>query len=194
MFCMNISVAKLLPSKLSKLANYSKQFVLISRHLDITAISIVGGKLNDKIDNSLSTEENHELIVIGLSKVGNLYIWKESDPIFARCIFSINRFLKIRQVTLNLNEILFVTHQGEAFQGILKPRKRKTTENNLHIKKSAFHEFLEKDNCQLLKVSKISRVHRAVSIHSDLKGRNYAVLQVGSFWKQMHKSLVNFVI
>ncbi|KAF2882129.1 hypothetical protein ILUMI_24051 [Ignelater luminosus] len=150
---------------------------IASKRLDITSISIVGGKLNDKIDNSLSTEENHELIVIGLSKVGNLYIWKESDPVFARCIFSINRFLKIRQVTLNLNEILFVTHQGEAFQGILKPRKRKTTENNLHIKKSAFHEFLEKDNCQLLKVSKISRAHRAVSIHSDLKGRNYAVLQ-----------------
>lgn len=82
------------------------------------------------------------------------------------------------QVTLTTNEILFVTRDGEAFQGIVKERKKKGAEVAASAQKSAFHKFLEKDDCRMVKISKIPRIHRAVSIESDLKGRNFAVVQV----------------
>ncbi|KAF5274038.1 hypothetical protein FQR65_LT04436 [Abscondita terminalis] len=149
--------------------------LILKKQLNLISISVVGGKLNDKLDNSLSSEVHHELKVIALSNVGNLYLWQNSSPQFARCIFSINRSLSVRQVVFNLNEILFVTNEGEAFRGIIKPRKIKTVENNLQIQKSDFHEFI--DSGHLIKISKIPNVHRALSIHSDLKGNNYVVLQ-----------------
>ncbi|KAB0803203.1 hypothetical protein PPYR_00173 [Photinus pyralis] len=147
---------------------------ILKNQLNLISISVIGGKLNEKLDNSL-TEANHELKIVALSNVGNLYLWQSSSPQFARCIYSINRSLSIRQVTFNLNEILFVTNDGEAFKGIVKPRKIKMIENNLQIQKSDFHEFI--DSGQLIKLSKIHHVHRALSISSDFKGRNYAVLQ-----------------
>ncbi|KAK4884719.1 hypothetical protein RN001_000990 [Aquatica leii] len=149
--------------------------LILKKQLNLVSVSVVGGKLNEKLDNSLSSEINHELKVIALSNVGNLYLWQSSSPQFARCIFSINHSLCIRQVAFNLNEILFVTNEGEAFRGVIKPRKLKTVETNLQLQKSDFYEFI--DSGHLIKISKIPHVHRALSINSDLKGCNYAVLQ-----------------
>lgn len=45
-------------------------------------------------------------------------------------------------------------------------------------KSGSFHEFLDKDECEHVKLKRISHIHRAVSVTSDLKGRNFAVIQV----------------
>lgn len=74
--------------------------------------------------------------------------------------------------------MLLSTTEGEVFEGKVKERKKKALENAQNTQKSAFHKFLEKDDCRMVKVNKISRIHRAIWIDSDLKAGNFAVIQV----------------
>lgn len=75
-------------------------------------------------------------------------------------------------------EILFVDNEGEAFQGTLKNRKKKSGEPSNATARNTFHRFIEKDECHFVKITKLPRVHRAISITSDSKGGNFAIIQV----------------
>lgn len=147
-------------------------------------ISIIGGKLEPALLNQeISKEFNRELKVALLTSNGNVYLWQESDPQLCRCIYSINRAVVARQIVLNTNELLLVTDYGEAFKGVIKQRKKRVNpqqEEKLqkNVEKSGFHKFLEKDDCVLIVLQKISKINRALSISSDIKGRDYSVVQV----------------
>lgn len=147
------------------------------RQLNVVNLAIVGGKLDTSIDG-VSATDYRKLEVCALTDTGNILLWQESDPHLLRCIFSVNKLLKISQVTLNTSQILFVTTEGEAYEGQVKERKKRVVDSGVNSSKSAFHKFLDKDDCRLVKVSKIPRIHRATSIESDLKGTNFAVIQV----------------
>ncbi|XP_050296908.1 inhibitor of Bruton tyrosine kinase [Anthonomus grandis grandis] len=150
---------------------------IASRLLNLVQLAVIGGKLNHTLDSELSSK-NRELKVVALTNTGNVLLWQESDPVLRRCVFSINRSLNIKQVTLNINHLMFVTLDGEAFRGEAKPRKKKTVpvEKDTSIK-SDFHKFLEKDECISVKLERIPRVHRGIFVQSDPKGQNFAVIQ-----------------
>lgn len=145
---------------------------IASRQLNVIQVSIFGGNLN----TNLSGEPNKELKVIALTNTGNLLIWQESIPQLSRCIFTLNRPIIIKQVSINNNGLLFVTKHGEAFQAVIKPRKKKPVLPT--NEKSAFHKFLDREDCISLKISKFPRIHRAVFITSDVKGHDFCVIQV----------------
>lgn len=151
---------------------------IASRQLNLIQLSVIGGKLNYTLDPDLSNK-NRTLIVAALTNTGNIMVWQETDPILRRCIFSINRALNIKQISINISHILFVTNDGEAFKGEIKPRKKKTVivEKDKNTK-SDFHKFLEKDECILVKLERIARIHRALNIQSDPKGLNFGIVQV----------------
>lgn len=75
-------------------------------------------------------------------------------------------------------ELLFVNYEGEAFQGTLKNRRKKSGESSSAAARNNFHRFIERDECHFVKVTKLPRVHRAISITSDSKGGNFAIIQV----------------
>lgn len=144
--------------------------------MNVTKTVVIGGHLNSKVSSDLLVEKGgNELKVLVLTSVGNLLLWQESHPQLTRCIYNVNRSLIVKDVVLNRSELVFVTDDGEAFRGELRP-KRKKLENVQP--KNAFHEFLDRDDCQVVKVTKFPNIYRGVRIRSDLKGRNYAVLQV----------------
>lgn len=141
-------------------------------------MAVIGGNLNHSLDPELS-HKNRELKVAALTNTGNLFLWQESDPVLRRCVFSLNRSLIVKQVTLNINNILMVTNDGEAFSGQVKPRKKKPVMERLEKNsKSDFHKFVSRDECVNVKLEKIVRVHRAVCISSDPKGQNFGIVQV----------------
>lgn len=76
--------------------------------------------------------------------------------------------------------MLLVSTDGEAFEGEIKIKKPRhhNIEMNKSSPTSAFHEFLEKEEVEIIKVKRLPNVHRAVRITSDLKGRNFSVIQV----------------
>lgn len=145
---------------------------------DVAIVKVIGGKLSKVIDchDYVATD----LKIALLTKQGNLYLWQQTDPQFRRCLYSINRPIVVKQLHLNKDELLFVTQDGEAFYGKTKPRSTKTqiavAVNNKE--KSAFHKFVEKDECAKIKLIKIPNCHRAIAINSDSNGGNYAVIQV----------------
>ncbi|XP_066249133.1 inhibitor of Bruton tyrosine kinase [Euwallacea similis] len=151
---------------------------IASRQLNLVEIAVIGGNLNHSLDPELSNK-NRELKVAALTNTGSLFLWQESDAILRRCIFSINRSLNIIQVGLNINNVLFVTKDGEAYKGEARPRKRKAADKEKSDKtfKSDFHKFIDKDECISVKLERIPRVHRAVWIQSDPKGHNYGIVQ-----------------
>lgn len=155
---------------------------IASRQLNLVEITVIGGKLNHVLDAELS-DKNRELKVAALTNNGNLLYWQETDPVLRRCIFSVNRALNIKQIALNINQVLFVTSDGEAFKGETKPRKKKqpvmiVEKAKNATKKSEFHKFLEKDECVSVKLERIPRIHRAVCIQSDPIGQNFGIVQV----------------
>lgn len=106
-------------------------------------------------------------------------LWRESDPQLCRCVFTTtNRAILVKQVTINANGLLFVTQDGEAFQSSIKTRRKKTSPVlEKSSQKSAFHKFLDREDCVGLKLSKFARIHRAVYITSDVKGLDFCVIQ-----------------
>ncbi|CAH0551472.1 unnamed protein product [Brassicogethes aeneus] len=152
---------------------------IASRQLNVIQVSIVGGKLDSSLDKDLKTNVKSELKVLALTNTGNLLLWQESDPYLCRCIFTSNRAIIIRQMSINTNGVLLVTFDGEGFQGIIKPRKKIGPIGVQEKKstKSPFHKFLDKEDCILVKLEKFPKIHRAISISSDSRGNDFCVIQ-----------------
>lgn len=143
-------------------------------------LSIIGGKLDTTIENCVSSD-NHFLKICILTKSGRVLMWQENDQQLLRCIFSVSRLIMVKQISLNINHLLIVTKDGEAFEGVVKERKKRNSDNGINVSKSAFHKFLDKDDCRMVKVVKIPKIYRAILIESDLDGKNFAVIQVNAF-------------
>lgn len=154
---------------------------IASRQLNFVQVSIVGGNLDPSmLNNELSKEINTELKIAVLTNTGNVLLWQGSDQQLCGCIYSINRAIVMKQISLNLNELLLVSKDGESFKGFIKPRKKKVTssvEKSQKTQKSAFHKFLDREDCVVVSLQKINKIHRAISIISDVKGRDYSVIQ-----------------
>jgi alpha-tubulin suppressor-like RCC1 family protein len=157
---------------------------IASRQLNVIQVSIFGGKLNTSLGKDLTGEPNRELKVVALTNTGNLLLWQESDSQLCRCIYPLSRPIIVRQLSINNNGLLFVTKDGEAFQGFIRPRKKRTT-NIEKSDKSAFHKFLEREDCVSVKLSKFPRIHRAIAITSDVKGHDFCVIQAPPY-KRFH--------
>ncbi|XP_018574334.1 inhibitor of Bruton tyrosine kinase [Anoplophora glabripennis] len=156
---------------------------IASRQLNVVQIDITGGKVDATSLNQESKKSQWELKVVALTNTGNLLLWQQSDPQLCRCIFSINRAIIAKHVAININEVLLVTDYGEAFKGNICQRKKKHVNlNNVekNVKgneKSAFHKFLEKEDCTLVQLKKICKIHRAIFIQSDTKGKDFCIIQ-----------------
>lgn len=163
--------------------------MLCYRQLNVVKVMVVGGHLNPKLSNDILVEKGgNELKVLVLLTTGNLYLWQESWPQLSRCIYSLNRPLVVRDAVLSRTQLFFVTVDGEAFRGEFKTRKKKVLDSHPPATVTKFHEFLEKDECQMIKVHRYPHVHRAVKIHCDLKGRNFAVIQVSILYIFSYRS------
>ncbi|GJQ66288.1 hypothetical protein Trydic_g4335 [Trypoxylus dichotomus] len=143
----------------------------------LLGVAVVGGRLNTSLDTSLLVEKNAELKILALTQHGKILLWQESDPHLVRCVLSCNREILPTQIYMNICEILFVDNEGEAFQGTLKNRKKKSGESSTAATRNAFHRFIDKDECHFVKITKLPRTHRAISITSDSKGGNFAIIQ-----------------
>lgn len=156
----------------------------VFRQHNVQDICIIGGTLNKTFD--IDRDINRELKVLILLNTGNLAIWQETDPQLCRCFYSKNRPIVVKQIFLNYQNVLFVTKDGEAFQGSIKPRKKKDSPQNvdkINVKSGKndngeFHKFLDYENCVLIKLTKFPRIHRAIFITSDPKGKDYCAIQV----------------
>lgn len=100
------------------------------------------------------------------------------------------------EAVLTREVILLTTKLGEAFHGNIMPKKvtfSKTVRNQnpdnmiftkdktKHDGSKSFNQFINKDECVVVKLKRLPNVHRAVDICCDNKGNNFAVLQVNIY-------------
>lgn len=153
------------------------------RQTNVHKVCVLGGNLDSKLlGEGEKHKENNELKVAVLLHSGDVFLWQESDQQFCRCVYSINRVIIVKHIFFNRNELLLVSEYGEGFKGFIKPRKRKKINQNEKTPKStekeALNRLLAKDDCIYVSVDKIPKIHRAFFIQSDIKGKDYCILQV----------------
>lgn len=154
-----------------------------NKQLPAKKVCVVGGHLDHKVSpNHLKEKGGDELKILLLTKTNKLFLWQESKLQFIRCIFSLKRNIQMTDIFLNKIFLLMTTADGEAFQGEVRVKKKKTMATEISKvsspKSGSFLEFLDKDECEHVKLKRIPHIHRAVNVTSDLKGRNFAVIQV----------------
>lgn len=152
--------------------DYQVRRIFYARPNEIIKICAVGGRLSHKLKH-----KSEPLNILTITSMGNIYLWQESTGHLTRCIFSLHRHLFITDAVLNKAGILFVTRDGEGFQGVIKKRVVKAAERQKK-QSSDFHNFLEKHACESVNVTRLKNIHRAVSVSSDTDGTNFAVLQI----------------
>ncbi|VVC95937.1 unnamed protein product [Leptidea sinapis] len=120
--------------------------------------------------------------VLLLTNVGQLMIWQDVSNRLTRCVFGLSHQVKITYVALTHDALYFTTKYGEAFIGHIsrkatpppaQPIKKDKDRDN----KSALVKFLEKDDCTIVKITRIPNVHRGTAIAVDNEGLNFACLQ-----------------
>lgn len=143
------------------------------RQHNIVAMSVTGGQLDhcsglstDNIELKLVAGGGEPLKVLLLSKSGKLSIWIDNkDNSFIPCVFNVSKEIIVKDMILNKVGLAIVTDAGEAWSGTLQQQ------NN--VNKSSRNGPKE-----VIKIKRLSNIHRGVSVSSDPKGRNFCVLQV----------------
>lgn len=171
---------------------------IVSSLTNIRTISVYGGHLDEKCQVSdIVSEGGSELMVLILTETGFVYIWKEADPAMIRCLVNYTHEVFVKDICLNKTGLCVVTASGEAFMGTLHFRRQRQSDQKPNSKSDspskpdsnawcharghapvAFGVRLPaKEESHAIKLKRVEFVHRAVAIMSDIKNKNFAVLQ-----------------
>uniref|UniRef100_A0A8C5PWA2 Inhibitor of Bruton tyrosine kinase n=1 Tax=Leptobrachium leishanense TaxID=445787 RepID=A0A8C5PWA2_9ANUR len=151
---------------------------LASKQLNLKKILVSGGLLEYKVDTQLLKENGGQPIsILALDQAGRVFCMKYPSGSMRQCRWVYGRQVFMSDISLNKNEIMFVTQEGEGFTGKWMHEKKKNIEkkessvsdSSLHCDAHSVYERIS--------LQKLSFVHRAVSINTDPNGCNFAVLQ-----------------
>ncbi|XP_072317757.1 inhibitor of Bruton tyrosine kinase isoform X2 [Eucyclogobius newberryi] len=149
---------------------------LASRQLNIKKVMITGGTLDHRVDSQLLRETGGEKVtILALDEAGRVFCWRSSGSSVRRCRWAYARQVFMSDIALSKNGLMFVTHDGEAFNGSWAGEYKKFEE-----KKESCVEVCGQTGTfyEKIRLEKLPVVHRAVCVTMDSKGRNYGVLQV----------------
>uniref|UniRef100_A0A8C3U2K4 Inhibitor of Bruton tyrosine kinase n=1 Tax=Catharus ustulatus TaxID=91951 RepID=A0A8C3U2K4_CATUS len=157
---------------------------IASKQLNLKKVLVSGGYLEYKVDTQhLKENGGQKTCILALDEAGRVFCWKSSNNSMKQCRWVYGRQVFMSDVALNGNEIMFVTHDGEAFTGKWLEEGKKSSE------KKELASSLQHPSCDVscehdtnsvyerIRLQKLTFVHRAVSIATDPSGCNFAVLQ-----------------
>lgn len=160
---------------------------IASKQLEIKKLSVVGGQLDHRCDvASLREGGGQELKVALLTRSGKIYVWQSSNPVMTRCLFCTIQQVTVTDICLNQQNLGIITKDGEGFIGYHTARKEprrkshdippgKTTASPALT--SSLVTFLDRDECEHIKLKRIRHVNRAAAISCSGSGHSFAVLQ-----------------
>ena len=139
------------------------------RQHNVSQLAVIGGSLDpascpgdssDDIDFKLVTGGGAALKVLLLSVTGRVSVWEENrENNFLACKLSVSREVVVRDIALHKTGLILVSEGGEAWQGTHQPAS-------------------PRNKFDVLKVTRLTNIHRAVAVACDAKGRNHCILQV----------------
>ncbi|KAL9864280.1 inhibitor of Bruton tyrosine kinase isoform 1-T1 [Geothlypis trichas] len=157
---------------------------IASKQLNLKKVLVSGGYLEYKVDTQhLKENGGQKTCILALDEAGRVFCWKSSNNSMKQCRWVYGRQVFMSDVALNGNEIMFVTHDGEAFTGRWLEEGKKTSEKKepvSSLQHPSCDVACEHDTTSVyerIRLQKLTFVHRAVSIATDPSGCNFAVLQ-----------------
>uniref|UniRef100_A0A7N4PKW2 Inhibitor of Bruton tyrosine kinase n=1 Tax=Sarcophilus harrisii TaxID=9305 RepID=A0A7N4PKW2_SARHA len=157
---------------------------MASKQLNLKKVLVTGGHMEYKVDpQHLKENGGQKICILALDQAGRVFCWKSVSSYMKQCRWAYGRQVFMSDIALNRNEILFVTQDGEGFTGKWLEEGKKNTEKKEVI--SNLHNSSSDGSCvydtssvyERIRLTKLTFVHRAVSISTDPSGSNFAVLQ-----------------
>ncbi|XP_027710579.1 inhibitor of Bruton tyrosine kinase isoform X3 [Vombatus ursinus] len=157
---------------------------MASKQLNLKKVLVSGGHMEYKVDpQHLKENGGQKICILALDEAGRVFCWKSVSSYMKQCRWAYGRQVFMSDIALNRNEILFVTQDGEGFTGKWLEEGKKNTEKKEVI--SNLHNSSSDGSCvydtssvyERIRLTKLTFVHRAVSISTDPSGSNFAVLQ-----------------
>jgi len=158
------------------------------RQQNIEKIQVVGGQLDPAVEAGTSSADIDFKLVAGggtslrvfILRAGKVSVWEEGrDKNFLACTLSCSRNTpRIVDFSPFRDGLLLVSNIGEAWcaswPAVGTNSKKMPTSPSSKIVNQKF----EREPSVVIKLKRIQQVHRAVSVNTDPKGRNFCVLQV----------------
>ena len=149
---------------------------LASRLSAVIKIEALGGHLDTaKCRNLLVEKGGQDLKVFVLNSIGRISVWQEKAPNLTICLFNMTRELNVTDMAVHRNGLVIITKEGSAYEGIHQAKK--DSQSGKLDEAERFFKFLEKDQCDAIKVKRIPFIHRGVKASVDPKGNNFCILQ-----------------
>ncbi|TNN60589.1 Inhibitor of Bruton tyrosine kinase [Liparis tanakae] len=150
---------------------------MASRQLNIKKVLVSGGSLDHRVIPQILNEGGGEkLAILALDEAGRVFCWRSSGSAVRQCRWAYGRQVFMSDIALGKNGMMFVTQEGEGFNGEWAGEYRKYEE-----KKEGNVEVCGHSDTgtmyERIRLEKLPYVHRAVSITMDSKGRNFGALQ-----------------
>ncbi|XP_054477461.1 inhibitor of Bruton tyrosine kinase [Anoplopoma fimbria] len=150
---------------------------MASRQLNVKKVLVSGGSLDHRVVPQILNEGGGEkLAILALDEAGRVFCWRSSGSSVRQCRWAYGRQVFMSDIALSKNGMMFVTQEGEGFNGVWAGEYKKYGE-----KKECSVEVCGHSDAvtmyERIRLEKLPYVHRAVSITMDSKGRNFGVLQ-----------------
>ena len=192
-------VSSIKGQKISQVSSADGAIVVLTRNGDLMAINeyqtrrvasklshvvkieALGGHLDISKCKSLLVEKGgQDLKIFVLNNIGRISVWHEKSPSLTQCLFNVSRELWIVEMASHRNGLLLLSKEGSAYEGLHQP-KSSTASTSASGSSSGgsegFFKFVEKDQCDSIKVKRIPFIHRGVKASVDPKGNNFCILQ-----------------
>ncbi|XP_048351373.1 inhibitor of Bruton tyrosine kinase isoform X2 [Sphaerodactylus townsendi] len=155
---------------------------LASKQLNLKKVLVNGGYLEYRVNpQHLKENEGQRICILALDEAGRVFCWKSANSPMKPCRWVCGRQVCVSDISLNKNELMFVTQEGEAFRGKWmegnKNSEKKEIVANLQNSANDVATNDASSVCERIRLEKLAFVHRAVSITTDPNGCNFAVLQ-----------------
>uniref|UniRef100_A0A8D0DVM4 Inhibitor of Bruton tyrosine kinase n=1 Tax=Salvator merianae TaxID=96440 RepID=A0A8D0DVM4_SALMN len=155
---------------------------IASKQLNLKKVLVTGGNLEYRVaPQHLKENGGQRISVLALDKAGRVFSWKSANSPMKQCRWLYGRQVYVSDISLNRDEMMFVTQDGEAFRGKWingnkNPEKAEIV-SNLHNSSNDVSSGETNNIYERIRLEKLAFVHRAVSITTDPNGCNFAVLQ-----------------
>uniref|UniRef100_G1KTS1 Inhibitor of Bruton tyrosine kinase n=1 Tax=Anolis carolinensis TaxID=28377 RepID=G1KTS1_ANOCA len=91
---------------------------IASKQLNLKKVLVSGGYLDYRVDpQHLKENGGQRICILALDQAGRVFCWKSANNPMKQCRWIYGRQVYMSDISLNRNEMMFITQDGDAFKG-----------------------------------------------------------------------------
>ena len=174
-FFHKISVALTKNGDLMILYDYqTRRIAYFKQEIDyVQKIEAVGGHLDPKAISkdsfALVEKGGQDLKIFVLTKIGQIFVWRENNNGLIQCLFAVSRELWIKDIAVCRNGLYLLSKEGTAYEGIHQSKANNNNNSNTvgtsrdsTSSSNLLFKFVDKDQCDSIRIKRLPLIHRYV--------------------------------